>query len=340
MTAYGPPNQPGPPPGPPSGPPPGPPSGGYGPPAAPAGAPGGRAIAAAVSPLDWAALGAALIALVFSFFDFYTYNVNLKELAAETHAPLAALQRVCKDPSQVPAGERASVDRVCNGLTVSAWHGFFGWFAVILAVIAAVVLLVALFAPQTSMPIPPRLAAAGLWVLAFICALIALFVIPSAQNGATVPGVSYDKIVDEGHGFSYWVVLIVLLVGAALSLLRFQQTGGALPGSSRTSAGGFGAGAPAGPTGYGQPQQPYSAPAPPQQYPPQAPPQQYPPQGGAPAQGPQYGAPQETQPETQPETRPETPPGYGPQQPGYGQQPPGYGQQPPPPGYQPPPQQP
>lgn len=333
MTAYGPPNQPGPPPGG-YGPPPGPGGGaGYG-----SGGSSTKPNLSAINPLDWAIIGTALVALIFSFFSFYSATVNLKEFASELHAPLPQLQALCNGKTNIPAAERSSIDALCNGETGSAWHGFFGWFAVILAVIGAVVLLFALIAPQVKFPVPARLVSAGLFVLAFIFALIALFVVPSPDS-ATVPGVNIDmdKIVNVGHGFSYWVVLIVLLIGAALSLLRFRQTGGELPGRS-------GAGVAAGSTGgaypaQGQPQQGYGQQAPQQGY------GQQPPQQGYGQQAPQQGYGQQVPQQGYGQHPPQQ--GYGQQSPqqGYGQQAPqqGYGQQPPqgqqpPPGYQPPPQ--
>ena len=129
MTAYGPPS--GPPAGPPSGPPPGsppppPPGGGYGPPASYGSGPGpsgtGKFDPKTVNPLDWGVLGAALLALIFSFFAFYAYDP--KGIAkTECSSRQASLNSVEK--------------QLCGGDTASAWHGFFGWFGVLLLVIAA-----------------------------------------------------------------------------------------------------------------------------------------------------------------------------------------------------------
>jgi hypothetical protein len=132
-----------------------------------------------------------------------------------------------------------------------------------------------------------------------------------------VTGSDYDKGVDEGHGFSYWIVLILLVIGLVLTFLRFQQTGGQLPGRSRGAPAGYGspdAGygttPPAAQQGYAQPG--YAQPG-------------YAPPGYAPPAPP-----------TTPPPPPTPQPGYAPPppQPGYQQQP---GYQPPPPGYQPPP---
>lgn len=328
MTAYGPPNQPGPPSGPPPSPPPGPPPGGYGPPPA-AGGRSGRPSMSSVNPLDWAILGAGVLALVFSFFSFYSYD------------PKGQLAAACK----TGAGTSSAAHAICGGTSESAWNGFFGWAGVLLILLGALAVLMAIFSPQVSVPVPVRLIGAGLAALGTILVLVALFVTPewSVAAAAGASSSDYNKFVDDGAGFSLYIVLILGLIVTALSFLRFQQTGGALPGRSGAApAGGFGAGGPGGPTGYppSAAQQPY----PPQGRPQAAPPQQYPPQGPAqqyPPQQPGYGQqPPGYQPPQQPGYGQEPPPGYQPpQQPGYGEpQHPGYGQEPPP-GYQPPPQQ-
>ena len=53
----------------------------------------------------------------------------------------------------------AALDAFCNGETGSAWHGFFGWFGVLLALVGAAAIAAALFAPQLKLPVPARLAA-------------------------------------------------------------------------------------------------------------------------------------------------------------------------------------
>lgn len=300
MTAYGPPSNPNQP----------PPPGGYG--APPVASGGAKVSPSAVNPLDWAIAAAALLALVFSFFSYYSYSINRGAVAKALGAPVAEFDRLCSNLSQVPAGERAGADKFCNGATVSAWHGFFGWFGVVLVVLGAVIVVLTVLAAQVRLPFPARLVALALLSLGFVSTLIALFVVPATGSG-TEDGVSYDKVVEQGHGFSYWIVLVLCLAGAALAFLRFQQTGGSLP--SRGGSGGApaqpGYGPPAG-GGYGPPPQQYG-----QQSPPQSPPQgqpQYPPQGPPP--GYQQGPPQGYQPP------PQSPPqGY---------------QQPPPPGYSPP----
>lgn len=247
------------PPPPPQGPPPG---GGYGPP----GRSGGSFDPKTVNPLDWAILACGVLAFIFSLFDYYKLS--------------------------------ARAGGVSVSETFSAWHGFFGWFAALLALVAAALIAVELFMPRTKLPVAARMAAFLLFAIAALCVIIAIFVVPGNTGGAAALGIHIDK----GHGFAFWISLILILAGTVLTLMRAQQTGTQLPGAlnnlpdigSRGPQGGIGG---TSSQGYGTstpPQQGYGTPPPP-------------PQG--------YG------------TTPPPPPqqGYGqppPQQPGYGQPPP------------------
>lgn len=199
-----------PPPPPPGGepPPPGgyppPASGGY-PPPAPGSypPPGGRAPAPfdpkAVNPLDWGIIGAGALAFIFSLFGYYSLSSG---------------------PYSV---------------SYSAWHGFFGWFAALLAVVGSAAVAVELFAPQVKLPMGGRLLGLGAYAVASLCVILAIFVIPDGGVGS-LPGV------DSGHSFGFWISLIVILAGTVLSLMRLQATGGQLPGALRNAPniGGYG----------------------------------------------------------------------------------------------------
>src|SRR3954463_9531566 len=93
-----------PPPPPPGGnPPPPPPPGQWGPP--PGGgypAPQGGFDPKTVNSLDWGIIGAGVLAFIFSLFDYYTIEVSFGGFSSSGSA--------------------------------SAWHGFFGWVAALLAV--------------------------------------------------------------------------------------------------------------------------------------------------------------------------------------------------------------
>jgi hypothetical protein len=332
---YGPPGNP--PPGPPNGgygPPPdqSAPQGGYGPPQGPGASRGGYQAGygqpapvgsrssfdpKAVNPLDWGLLAAPVLALIFSFFAYYEYKPTGKDAKA-----------ACAAISQAPASVRGELQDACDGVTNSAWHGFFGWFGVLVALIGAGLIAMTLFMPHVKLPVPGRLAALGAFVLAVISTLLALLIVPDGDyKGQTID--SGGKDTDAGHSFSYWVVLILLVGAAVLAFMRFQQTGGQLPGRAAQGASpygnapGFGA-----PHGY---QQGYQQPG-------YQPPAQQQPGYQSPQQQPGYQQPGYQQPGYQQ-------PGY--QQPGYqqpGHQQPGHQAPAPPasapPVYQPPSPQP
>ncbi|MBV9594055.1 MAG: hypothetical protein JO147_09745, partial [Actinobacteria bacterium] len=114
----------------------------------------------------------------------------------------------------------------------NAWHGFFGWFAVLLVLIAGGLIAVELFAPQTKLPFPVRLTALGLYVLALICVILALVVFP--EDIPSGFGIS------TGRGIGYWVDLILIAAGAVLCFLRLKATGGRLPWEKGPGTGGHG----------------------------------------------------------------------------------------------------
>ena len=180
-----------PPPPPPAGPPPGgpppPPPPGQppaGPPpgpgwGSPSNRPGGGFDPKAVNPYDWGILAAGVLAFIFSFVSYYTYYI----------------------------------------FSENAWHGFFGWFAMLLALAGSAVVAMEMFAPQVKLPFPNRLIGLGLYVIAAVCVILAGII----DAGDIPDGISL------GRGIGYWLSLIVILAGAVLSFLRFQQSGGQLP---------------------------------------------------------------------------------------------------------------
>jgi hypothetical protein len=143
-----------------------------------------------VNPLDWAILGIGLLVFIFSFIDYYTFDCG----------------------------------RLCGSVSEGAWHGFFGWFAVLCAVAGSVLVALELFMPQFKMPIANRVLGLGLYAVATLCLILAIFIIPG-YLGIDVPGS------DKGHGFGFWFSLILVIGGLVVSLMRVQQTGTALPGA-------------------------------------------------------------------------------------------------------------
>lgn len=145
-----------------------------------------------VNPLDWALIGIGVLTLIFSFTSFYTYKFSFAGFASAT-------------------------------AKFNAWHGFFGWFGVLCALAASALIAMSFFAPQVKLPIANRIGALLLFAIATLCLILALFVFP----GSDVSGAGLDK----GHGFGYWIDLILVIAGTVLSLMRAQQTGTALPGA-------------------------------------------------------------------------------------------------------------
>ncbi len=113
----------------------------------------------------------------------------------------------------------------------SAWHdvfggGFIGWLGIIAALAGTVIVGLILFAPQIAIPgpVPPRLLALYLFAAAAVLEILALVLHPKF---ASVSSVGFK--VSFGHGFGYWVCLLLTIAGAVLAFLRLQATGGKLP---------------------------------------------------------------------------------------------------------------
>ncbi len=138
---------------------------------------------------DLGIVAAGLLAFLFSLFPYYTVSVD-------------------------GSGGFGLSD------SASAWHGFFGWFATLLA-IAAVVLLV-LHVLGIRLPVPARLSVLALFGAALLCTLIAFFVTPGGDGCGGVE--ACEDVVNFGRGFGYWASLIVIAVGLALSFMRKDST--------------------------------------------------------------------------------------------------------------------
>jgi len=116
-----------------------------------------------------------------------------------------------------------SVSAVGVSRTYSAWHGFFGWFAALVALAVAVLLALHLMGIRPLDAAMTRLVALAGFGLATLCTLLALFVVPSGPYDCQ--GVSAcEDAVNRGHGFSYWISLLLILAGLALSFLRKDAT--------------------------------------------------------------------------------------------------------------------
>jgi hypothetical protein len=140
--------------------------------------------------LDLALVGIGIVALIFSFFDFYKVTVKAAAVAGFGGASGSA--------------------------TGSAWHGFFGWFGVLLMLIGAAVVAAKILGITLPFPLPLTLAV--LFVVAAVCEILALFIVPGDTTGAASLGIDIDK----GHGFSYWIVLILSLAGAGIAAMKYR----------------------------------------------------------------------------------------------------------------------
>ena len=232
-----------------------------------------------VDGLDWGILAAGVLAFIFSFVDYYSYSV--------------------------PGFSQYSG-------SWNAWHGFFGWFAMLLALAGSGAVAMSIFAPHVKLPMANRLLGLGAYAIAALCVLLALFIVPDPYG---VGGL------DKGHSFGYWASLVVIVAGLVLSLMRFQQTGGQLPGALANipNIGGHSSPTtqmpqqpmPPMPQQMAPPAPPMPAPMPPQQMPPQQmPPPPMPPQQMPPPPMP----PQQMPPPPMPPQAPPAPPGPPPEQ--------------------------
>jgi hypothetical protein len=172
------------------------------PPAAPAASAGGqqydlgqaKATLQGASKLDLGIIGAGVVAFIASMLPFYTVSVS--------------------------AGSLGGVSG-----SVSAWHGFLGWFAVLVALAAAAVVALTLFGVGR-LPMPAHQIAAAGFVLALLCLVLALFVDPGGGcGGAGAFGITCDI----GRGFGYWLALLAVVAGTALSVMRVREATGTAP---------------------------------------------------------------------------------------------------------------
>lgn len=153
--------------------------------------PGGAFDPKSVNPLDWGIVAMGVLTFIFSFLSYYTVSYK---------------------------GFGISVSDSEN-----AWHGFFGWFGMVCALAGSAAVAIALFAPQINLPVPARLLGLALYAVALLCLLLAWFITPGKVSGFS--GVDY------GRGIGFYGSLIFVIAGLVMSLMRFQQGGGKLPGA-------------------------------------------------------------------------------------------------------------
>ena len=104
-------------------------------------------------------------------------------------------------------------------VSVSAYHGFFGWFAVWVALIGAIVVAASLFGVDFHASV--HLVAVGAFGLSLLCLILALFIFPGGGcDGTSGLGISCDT----GRGFGYWLALIAVVAGLVLAVLRMRES--------------------------------------------------------------------------------------------------------------------
>ncbi len=103
------------------------------------------------------------------------------------------------------------------GGSATAWHGFFGWFAVLLALVGSALVAAALLGVQ--LPVPLRLTVAALFGVALLCLIIAGFTWPGS-GAASAVGINVGDV--TGHGVGYYLSLLVIAAGTALAALRLN----------------------------------------------------------------------------------------------------------------------
>jgi hypothetical protein len=130
---------------------------------------------AAVDRFDWAIIGAGVLALLFSFFDYYTVSVSF-------------------------AG-------ISDSASFSAWHGFFGWFGA-LAALAGSAALLAHLAGRLPANLQGRLFVLGAFAVGTLCTVLALLIFP--DSGYSGDGVSVGHGIGYWGALLFVIVGLVL----------------------------------------------------------------------------------------------------------------------------------
>ncbi len=141
----------------------------------------------AANPLDLTIIGLGLLTFIASLLPYYTVSAEIFGSSSSSSA--------------------------------NAWHGFFGWFGALCALSAAALLVVRLLG--IALPIPVRTVVLGLFGLAALCTLLALFVIPGGKcDDSGLLGSDVCDLIDQGHGVGYWLALLATIGGTAVAALR------------------------------------------------------------------------------------------------------------------------
>jgi hypothetical protein len=139
--------------------------------------------------LDLGIVAAGLVALIGSWLPFYTWSVGIRGIGSTSGS-------------------------------LSAWHGFFGWLAVLIALATSAAVALELFKVVT-LPMPVHQVAVAGFGLSFLLLILTLLVDPSGGcNGAGGLGIQCDI----GRGFGFWLAVLAVVAGGALAFLRMRES--------------------------------------------------------------------------------------------------------------------
>ncbi|MGH3504620.1 MAG: hypothetical protein ACRDQA_27535 [Nocardioidaceae bacterium] len=149
----------------------------------PAGGPGAAGTSTGgFHPLDLTVMAAGLLAFIGSLLPYYTVSIDQMGVSLSDSA--------------------------------TAWHGFFGWVAAVLALAGGIAVALAAFGIGAAAR--ARMSSLIAFGVALICVIIAGFTWPASGN---VPsGIDIGEL--TGHGFGYWLSLIVIIVGVGAAAVR------------------------------------------------------------------------------------------------------------------------
>ncbi len=145
---------------------------------------------------DLGIIAAGVVAFLFSFFPYYKASASIKGAGA------------------IGGG----FDTGGSG-TWSAWHGFFGWFAALVCLVVAGLLVARLLGAGLDASLT-RLAVLGGFGLATLCSLLTFVVnpLPGEEGKQTLSGITVEF--SKGHAWGFWLSLLVILAGLALAFMR------------------------------------------------------------------------------------------------------------------------
>jgi anti-sigma-K factor RskA len=102
----------------------------------------------------------------------------------------------------------------------NAWHGFWGWFAAVVAALAALLLLAARMFPSRFVETPYR-TVLTLFLIAAGSEFGALFT--SGFDTSRLHG--WGVRADTGHGYAYWISLAAVVLGVGMSYVCAVHAG-------------------------------------------------------------------------------------------------------------------